>query len=784
MKKRRPSAIEQMAGDAMMTDEANLIPEKDLAADRPKHECGIAMLRLLKPAAYYAEKYNTEHVGVDLMYMLLEKQRNRGQDGAGVACVRTDTEPGEPYIDVCKANGKNAIDDLFDKVRGTTKDGQPAPEKKNGSFAGDCYLGHVRYGTFGSNRIEDLHPFTRESNWRSRSAMLAGNFNLTNSSELFEQLVEAGQHPRAKSDTVTCLETIGQALDAENARKFVKFSSQGHVPRKCQALVEANLDVRGILAEACQDWDGGFAMAGLFGSGHMFAIRDRHGIRPCFWWKNEEFLVVASERAVIASIFGVADQGLIKELRPGHALVMGNGNALYSGGAAATTPRAGTIGGGGRISGSSLVTEEVEVMKPENRSCCVFERIYFSRANDPDIYRERLALGRELAEPILNYLTDQAALEGRGSAAENAVLTFVPNTAEIALNGLASEINNLIWKRSSNPWRVMAQPSATSYIPVEKVIFKDARLRTFITQDAGRNHLAANAYELTPGIVEPGVTNLIVCDDSVVRGTTLKVTMIPRLDSLKPRRIIFVSSSPQIRFPDCYGIDMSRLDNLIAFRAAIALLKEQGMQEKIDEVYGKCLSTLREVEQDPKNERWMVAGSAEEGGHGIVNHVKEIYDSFTPEQVSDKIAELATPEGVTTEVKMIYQTIEGLTRAIPEHTGNWVLTGDFPTLGGTLCALQAFVNFYEGSTARGYDVSNDGVVLVVGSGGREHALAWKLAESKKVRKVFVAPGNAGGGRKITNLPELNIGRKRSDDIGWVGRRAMDFLTFCSPAIAR
>ncbi|CAD7934206.1 unnamed protein product [Amoebophrya sp. A25] len=662
--------------------------------DRPKHECGIALIRLLKPPEYYQKKYGTDKVGVDLMYVCLEKQRNRGQDGAGVACVRSDCHPGESYVDVCKSNAKNAIEDLFDnKV--------PAARGKK-AFQGEVYLGHVRYGTFGNNSIDDLHPFVRESNWRSKCALLAGNFNLTNSDWLFDRLVEAGQHPKAKSDTVTCLEIIGQALDAENNRKYVSFSSQGHLPRKCQELVEENLDLKKILSEAACDWDGGFAMVGVLGTGDAFAIRDRHGIRPCFHWCDDEFLVVTSERGVIASAFNVSDHSKIHELTPGSALIIRGGeDANYT---------------------------EQQILQAETPSKCVFERIYFSRANDPDIYRERLALGRQLAMPVLEIL---------GEEWKNSILTFVPNTAEIALNGLSTEINK------------------EKLIPIEKLIFKDAKLRTFISQDAGRNQLASNAYELTPGIVIPGVTTLVALDDSIVRGTTLRMSMIPRFDNLKPKQILFLSSAPQIRYPDCYGIDLSRLDNLVAFRAAVELLKERNMEHVLHETYEKCIQTLRSSPPDARAQNWMK--------DSLPNHVKAIYAPFTEEEVSAKISELVVDaEKVKTPVRILYQSVEGMKRAIPHFTGDWVFTGDFPTMGGTLCALQAFANFYEGSTARSYGRSGElEAVVVIGSGGREHALAVKLAQSHQVRRVYMVPGNGGGGRKIKNAAHvaLNAGNK-------------------------
>ncbi|CAD7969535.1 unnamed protein product [Amoebophrya sp. A120] len=702
----------------------------EIADDRPKHECGIAMIKLRKPQEYYQKKYGIDSkVGVDLMYVMLEKQRNRGQDGAGIACVRTDADPGEPYVDVCKSCDKNAIEHLFETT---------VPESQK-SFVGELYLGHVRYGTFGSHSIDQLHPFLRESNWRSKCALLAGNFNLTNSDYLFDRLVESGQHPRAKSDTVTCLEIIGQELDAEHNRRYVNFSSQGHVAKKCQELVEENLDLGFVLQEAAKDWDGGFAMVGTLGTGDAFAIRDRHGIRPCFYWMDEEFIVVASERGVIASAFQVKDHAEIHELTPGHALLL-------------------------KANEQNSLPIERCILQPETPRKCVFERIYFSRANDPDIYRERLALGRELAAPVLDSIAN---------CWETSVLNFVPNTAEIALTGLSIEINNLIWQRmkSSSPTNAEfgfnfssntasnATNSSNSInqrqqcqIPVEKLIFKDAKLRTFISKDEGRCQLASTAYEMTPGIVKRGETTLVTIDDSIVRGTTLKMSMIPRLDALQPKRILFVSSAPQIRFPDCYGIDMSRLDNLVAFRAAVELLKDKKMEHVLEETYRKCVETLRSTEEEIYNQNSSFYQQQISGG-SFYNHVKDIYSPFSEEEISAKIAELVTDKDIKTPVTMLYQTVEGMRRAIPDSTGDWVFTGDFPTIGGIRCSLQAFVNFYEGRQTRSYSTrgSEREQVVVIGSGGREHALAWRLSQSKQVKKVYVIPGNGGSGRKILNV---------------------------------
>jgi formyltetrahydrofolate-dependent phosphoribosylglycinamide formyltransferase/phosphoribosylaminoimidazole-succinocarboxamide synthase len=645
-------------------------------ADKPKHECGIAMLRLLKPLPYYVEKYGTDRVGLDLMYFMLEKQRNRGQDGAGIAGVKLTTDPGQSYMEILKSNAKDAIGDLFqlaEDARKTDKD----------SFDSELLLGHVRYGTFGGNRLENLHPFVRESNWRSRALLLAGNYNLTNIDELFQHLVDIGMHPRATSDTVTCMERIGHFLDEENMCQNVRLSSAGHKPRRGQRMVEESINIARVLSRASCDWDGGFAMAGVIGHGDAFVLRDRHGIRPAYWWANDEFAVCASERAAIATVFDAADWQEIQEVKPGHALI---------------------------IKKSGTITQE-QVLPVGNMSQCIFERIYFSRPTDPGIYQERKRLGNELASIVLS------ELEG-GKDLKNAIVTFVPNSSEVACIGFLDELQTTLNTRG------------LPRVAVDKLIVKDSKLRTFIQSDETRNFMSRHAYEYTPSLVKRGESVVVAIDDSIVRGTTLRESIIARLDQLGPKKIIFVSSAPQIRYPDFYGIDMARLDNLIAFRACIELIKDNGKEAVLSEVYEKCKRALAEKD-DP-----------------LVNHVQRIYDGFTPEDVSTKIGELVCTPDTKAIVKVIFQTVEGTQRAIgPGHSGDWVFTGNYPTTGGLRCAMRAYVFYYEGVVKRPYleiSMPRFGAnVLVLGSGGREHAISWKLKQSSKVGRVYVAPGNAG-----------------------------------------
>ncbi|MCO6499952.1 MAG: amidophosphoribosyltransferase [Vicingus serpentipes] len=631
-------------------------------SDAIKHECGIALVRLLKPLDYYIKKYGTATYGLDKMYLLMEKQHNRGQDGAGIANIKFDVAPGERYISRYRSNDSQPIKDIFEKINQKFEDVYHDNPillkdanwlKKNVAFTGELSLGHLRYGTFGGTSIEYCHPFLRENNWMTKNLVVAGNFNLTNVDELFDLLVEIGQHPKRKSDTVTVMEKIGHFLDEGNSVLFNKFKAEGHPRQDISKLIARDLDLQKILTKSAEDWDGGYAMAGLLGHGDAFVLRDPSGIRPAFYYQDDEVVVVASERPVIQTAFNVPID-TINEIKPGHALI---------------------IKKDGNVS-------EKQVREPLEKKACSFERIYFSRGSDQDIYKERKQLGRNVVPQVLKAVDNDL---------KNSVFSFIPNTAEISfygmMKGLQETLNNIKLEKikalGSNPSDEDIQKILALRNRVEKIAIKDAKLRTFITQDNSRNDLVAHVYDVTYGSVYP-TDNLVIIDDSIVRGTTLKQSILRILDRLNPKKIVVVSSAPQIRYPDCYGIDMAKLSDFIAFQAAIALLKEQGKENIIEETYQKC----KLQENLPKEE--------------VVNHVRAIYAPFTAEEVSKKISELLTPENINAEVEIVYQSIEGLHNACPDHKGDWYFTGNYPTPGGNRVINRAFIYYVEGIDKRAY----------------------------------------------------------------------------------
>lgn len=618
-------------------------------SDSIKHECGIAMIRLLKPLEYYKEKYGTESYGLNKLYLLMEKQHNRGQEGAGVACVKLNAQPGEEYIFRERQMGSNAIQNAFESI---AKDMANTENSHNVPFKGELYMGHLRYSTTGRSGISYVHPFLRRNNWKSRNIALAGNFNLTNVDEIFNFIVSQGQHPRHNADTFIILELIGYLLDQEVEKLHEKFKDQKLNGTDLNQIIEENLNVESIIREASHMWDGGYVMCGLIGCGDMFAFRDPWGIRPAFYYQDDEVVVVASERPVIQTVMNVAFED-VKELIPGQSIVV-------------------------KQNGSVNLTQ---IHEPKNVEACSFERIYFSRGSDKEIYKERKELGNLLVEPVLKAIDYDI---------ENTVFSFIPNTAEVAFYGLLGGMMNynnqrkikLIREKNGHLSDEDLLSILDKRIRFEKVAIKDIKLRTFIAQDGNRNDLATHVYDITYGSIRPGIDNLVVIDDSIVRGTTLKQSIIKILDRLQPKKIVIVSSSPQIRFPDCYGIDMSRMNEFIAFKAAIALLHEDGKQSVIDEVYAKS----KAQEGLPKEQ--------------VVNYVNEIYSGYTDEQVSAKIAEILTPEGTRAEVEIVYQSIPALHKACPNNKGDWYFSGNYPTPGGTRLVNQAFINYIEGSDKR------------------------------------------------------------------------------------
>ncbi|MCG6187924.1 amidophosphoribosyltransferase [Maribellus maritimus] len=631
-------------------------------SEQIKHECGIALIRLLKPLSYYQEKYGTWKYGLNKLYLLMEKQHNRGQDGAGVVCVKNNLGPGTAYINRFRSVEQNPIKDIFDKVNKPLKkarrhnididDSEWASE--NFPFAGELYLGHLRYGTFGKNSIDFVHPVARQNNWRSRNLVLAGNFNLTNTDELFKVLIELGQHPKAYTDTVTALEKVGHFLDEENQLLFRKYKNEGYRNNDISPLIEKNLDIQNILERATKDWDGGYAIAGLIGHGDAFVVRDPWGIRPAYYYFDEEIAVVASERPVIQTVMDVHARE-VNEIGPGEALI---------------------------IKKDGWISKEM-IRVPHKRKSCSFERIYFSRGSDKDIYQERKQLGRLLSPTILKAVDYDF---------ENTVFSYIPNTSETAFYGMMEGVREYLvdWKigeiqKKNGSLTNEDIKKIISFEPrMEKIAIKDVKLRTFIADDASRDDLVAHVYDVTYGVIKNDVDTLVIIDDSIVRGTTLRNSILRILDRLHPKKIIVVSSAPQIRYPDCYGIDMAQLDKFIAFNAAIELLKETGQEAIIDSVYKKC----KEQENLSKEE--------------MVNYVREIYKPFTAEQVSAKIAELLKPDDCGAEVEIVYQSIENLHKACPNDLGDWYFTGNYPTPGGNRVVNSSFIYFVEGKNERAY----------------------------------------------------------------------------------
>jgi amidophosphoribosyltransferase len=632
-------------------------------SDPIKHECGIALLRLKKPMEYYLEKYGTALYGINKMHLLMEKQHNRGQDGAGIANIKFDMEPGNRYISRTRSIKKNPTQDIFDQINAKFQQIQqenPAHLKdvdylkKNAGFTGELFLGHLRYGTFGRNSIESCHPFLRQNNWITRNLVVAGNFNLTNVDELFDALVNLGQHPKEKSDTVTVLEKIGHFLDVENDELYAHYKSLGYSKDQIYARIAKEVNLVKILKKASEVWDGGYAMAGLLGHGDAFVLRDPNGIRPAFWYEDEEICVVASERPVIQTAFNLtSDQ--IHELQPGHALI---------------------------VKKSGEVKEEL-INTPREIKKCSFERIYFSRGSDTDIYKERKALGRLIVDQVLKTVDYDF---------DNSVFSFIPNTAEVSFYGLIKGLEENLNQQKIAQIQALGNDADAEQISeiinrrarIEKIAIKDAKLRTFITQDDSRDDLVAHVYDITYGSVRPGTDNLIVIDDSIVRGTTLKQSILRILDRLSPKKIVVVSSAPQIRYPDCYGIDMAKMGDFIAFEAAIQLLRDRKMDSVIKEVYEKCLEQVNL----PKEQ--------------VRNFVKEIYAPFSNEEISAKIAELLTPPSINAEVEIVFQTVENLHFACPNHLGDWYFTGDYPTPGGNKVVNKAFINWVEKRNERAY----------------------------------------------------------------------------------
>lgn len=631
-------------------------------SDAIKHECGIALLRLLKPLEYYKQKYGTAFYGIQKMYLLMEKQHNRGQDGAGFASIKLDVEPGERYISRIRSNQSQPIQDIFDQINQRVNDelkrnpnyqDSVALQKANIPYVGELFLGHVRYGTFGKNSIESVHPFLRQNNWMHRNLIVAGNFNMTNVKELFQDLVEVGQHPKQMADTVTVMEKIGHFLDDEVTNLYLDCKNEGLTKQEASPVIAERLNIARILKRASKNWDGGYAMAGLLGHGDAFVVRDPAGIRPAYYYHDDEIVVVASERPVIQTVFNVPFEK-VEELEAGDAIIVKkNGSVSFE-----------------------TIRESID------KKACSFERIYFSRGSDSEIYQERKLLGKYVFPNVLKEINNDIL---------NTVFSYIPNTAETSFYGMAEaaqkfldeqKVKTIIERRNTLDEAGLNAILAKK-VRTEKIAIKDVKLRTFITEDSSRDDLVSHVYDVTYGVVKP-TDNLVIIDDSIVRGTTLKKSIIKILDRLNPKKIVIVSSAPQIRYPDCYGIDMSTLEGFIAFRATLALLKDTNQYHIVDEVYQKA-----KAQQGLKDTE-------------IVNYVKEIYAPFTEEQISDKMAEMLTSQEVKAKIKIIFQKVEDLHIACPKNLGDWYFTGNYPTPGGNRVVNTAFINFYEGNAARAY----------------------------------------------------------------------------------
>ncbi|WP_109833135.1 amidophosphoribosyltransferase [Reichenbachiella versicolor] len=628
-------------------------------SDPIKHECGIAHIRLRKPLQYYIDKYNTPLYGANKLLLLMKKMQNRGQDGAGIANIKMNLEPGYRYISRFRSIDPNPLNKIFDKVakkfgkaRKEGTDDQYFNEdwlKKNYGFTGEVWLGHLRYGTHGKNGIESCHPFLRQNNWRSKNLVVAGNFNMTNVDELFDKLVELGQNPKEKTDTVTVMEKIGHFLDEENQELYEKYKNQ-FTKAEITQKIEDELNIGNILRHSCKDFDGGYAMVGMIGSGASFVARDPAGIRPAYYYADDEIIIVASEKPAIKTAINCAYED-IKEINPGHALIIDKAANYH----------------------------EEQFLEPLAKKSCTFERIYFSRASDPDIYRERQKLGELLVPKVLKAVNFDL---------KNTIFSYIPNSAETSFLGLMKGMDDyLVQKRKEIILEGKPTPDDLESIlsfkaRVEELVIKDAKLRTFITGDAERNSLVSNVYDTTYEVVNKGKDNLVIIDDSIVRGTTLEQSILSLLDKLEPRKVVIVSSAPQIRYPDCYGIDMSKMKDFVAFRAVLELLEDTGQAHLLDEVMEKCM-----ISADEKN---------------VPNYVQELYAPFTQEEISAKITEIVRPKNMKADLEVLFQTVENLHVACPDHDGDWYFTGDYPTMGGNRVVNKAFVNFMKGVTVRAY----------------------------------------------------------------------------------
>jgi len=631
-------------------------------SDAIKHECGIALVRLKKPLQFYKDKYGSAFYGINKMYLLMEKQHNRGQDGAGFASIKFNISPGTRYISRVRSNKSQPIQDIFaqinERLNGVLEKNQDklddvAWQEENLPYVGNLFLGHVRYGTFGKNSIESVHPFLRQSNWKHQNLIVAGNFNMTNSKQLLEELVELGQHPKEFTDTVTVLEKIGHFLEEEVSQLYLEAKEKGFTKKDASPYIEENLDLQNVLKRSSKNWDGGYAMAGLVGHGDAFVLRDPNGIRPTYFFEDDEVVVVASERPVIQTVFNVAIED-VQELERGHALIIKK----------------------------SGVTSIKKVLEPREKKSCSFERIYFSRGSDASIYQERKNLGKFVFPQILKSIDNDIS---------NSVFSFIPNTAETSFYGMTEAAEDILNEQKTakilSGGKSLSAQRVTEILSerprFEKIAIKDAKLRTFIADDSSRDDLVAHVYDVTYGVVKP-TDNLVIIDDSIVRGTTLKKSIIKILDRLSPKKIVVVSSAPQIRYPDCYGIDMARIEDFIAFKAALELLKETNQYHIVDTVYKKAIDQREKVDAE------------------IINYVKEIYIPFTTEQVSEKIAQMLKTNDINAEVEVIYQSVDNLHKACPDNLGDWYFTGDYPTYGGHRVVNEAFINFYEGNNKRAY----------------------------------------------------------------------------------